>query len=478
MSVVECDVEIAADHTRPPISASVPPPSSEPVTPRASRKAHARVTRSVLQAADATAVLVAGLMARSALDVVLMGVLLLGLMQSAGLHRPRLTLSVLEDLPLLIAVTVATLGLSEVPVVLLRGPGSASALTHSALLLFVLVVPLRALAYAGLRRSRSSGALALRTVVIGCGAVGARVVEVLRGCPQAGLHPVGFLDGQPLLPPEQRLVPVLGGLGQLPALLARGAVDVVLVAFSEASEAEILEVLRACDLGQGDILSVPRFFEVRRRRHDDEHVGGLTFVRLRGTATTHALRWRLKRVFDVVAAGCLLLGTAPLLAVLAAAVRVEGGPGVLFRQERVGMGGRRFALLKFRSLRPATSHEAATTWSIAADARVGPVGRLLRRSSLDELPQLWNVLCGDMSMVGPRPERPHFVERFCVEHEEYVWRHRVPVGLTGWAQVNGLRGDTSIRERARYDNAYIENWSLWFDAKVLLRTARQLFNGG
>jgi lipopolysaccharide/colanic/teichoic acid biosynthesis glycosyltransferase len=150
---------------------------------------------------------------------------------------------------------------------------------------------------------------------------------------------------------------------------------------------------------------------------------------------------------------------------------------VLFWQERVGMDGRTFRLCKFRSLRPRSENESQTTWTVAGDPRLGKVGRFLRRSSIDEMPQLWNIVRGQMSLVGPRPERPTFVKKFSQEHARYWARHRVPVGLTGFAQVNGLRGDTSIRERARYDNYYIANWSLWLDLKIVLLTAREVFGG-
>jgi lipopolysaccharide/colanic/teichoic acid biosynthesis glycosyltransferase len=129
-------------------------------------------------------------------------------------------------------------------------------------------------------------------------------------------------------------------------------------------------------------------------------------------------------------------------------------------------------------MRPVDEDESRTNWSIADDRRVGPVGRFMRRTSLDELPQLWNILRGDMTIVGPRPERPFFVEKFSAEHPHYAMRHRVPVGLTGLAQVSGLRGDTPISDRARFDNYYIENWSLWLDVKVILRTVAEVFRGG
>ncbi|MEO6715432.1 MAG: sugar transferase, partial [Mycobacteriales bacterium] len=159
------------------------------------------------------------------------------------------------------------------------------------------------------------------------------------------------------------------------------------------------------------------------------------------------------------------------------ASRIETGPGVLFRQTRVGVDGRAFELLKFRSMKPSSETESQTRWNIGTDARVGRVGRFLRRSSLDELPQLWNILRGDMTLVGPRPERPHFVAQFTESHPRYTARHRVPAGLTGWAQVHGLRGDTSIEDRARFDNFYIENWSLWLDIKIIFWTVSQMLRG-
>jgi lipopolysaccharide/colanic/teichoic acid biosynthesis glycosyltransferase len=198
-------------------------------------------------------------------------------------------------------------------------------------------------------------------------------------------------------------------------------------------------------------------------------VWGLPLVRLRAPAF-RTPAWRLKRVFDVVVAGFALVLFAPLMAVIAAAVRIETGPGVILRQERVGLDGRPFRLLKFRALQPADDAEAATQWSITHDTRLGRVGRLLRQSSLDELPQLWNILRGDMSIVGPRPERPHFVDQFARLYPRYTARHRVPAGLTGWSQVHGLRGDTSIEDRARFDNYYIENWTLWLDVRICLLT--------
>ncbi|GHC75927.1 sugar transferase [Streptomyces flavofungini] len=177
-----------------------------------------------------------------------------------------------------------------------------------------------------------------------------------------------------------------------------------------------------------------------------------------------------KRALDIVVSGTLLLLTGPLLLACALVLRATEGPGVVFRQERVGKDGRLFTLLKFRTHRPADPQESATRWSVADEHRISPFCRFLRGTSLDELPQLWNVLRGDMSLVGPRPERPFFVDRFSVRHPQYAYRHRMPTGITGLAQIHGLRGDTSIEDRCRYDNAYIDSWSLWQDLCILLRT--------
>jgi lipopolysaccharide/colanic/teichoic acid biosynthesis glycosyltransferase len=181
----------------------------------------------------------------------------------------------------------------------------------------------------------------------------------------------------------------------------------------------------------------------------------------------------VKRAIDIAAALTGLLLTLPVLAVIALAVRLEGGPGVIFKQQRVGQFGRVFTLYKLRSLKP-VADEGDVKWNIDNDSRLGRVGKFIRRTSLDELPQLWNVLTGDMSMVGPRPERPFFVDQFSEEIPGYAQRHRVPVGLTGLAVVKGLRGDTSISERAKVDNDYADTWSLWLDIAIMFRTVKYL----
>jgi exopolysaccharide biosynthesis polyprenyl glycosylphosphotransferase len=315
-------------------------------------------------------------------------------------------------------------------------------------------------------------------VIVGSGPVAAELARLLRRYPQYGLRFAGFVDDR--VAPHQGMEPDawLGRVDELDQIIQGTECDVVIIADASAqTEACLVDLVRSPLAMRCDLLVVPRLHDYSTQGPMADHVGAIPIMRIRRPTLTGP-RWFLKRTFDVVFALVALLLMCPLLAVVAIAVRIEGGPGIFFKQERVGRHGQRFNVIKFRSMRPADEHESQTQWSVANDHRVGPVGRFIRRTSIDELPQLWNVLRGDMTVVGPRPERPYFAEKFTAEHPLYRKRDRVPAGLTGLAQVSGLRGDTPIADRARFDNYYIENWSLWLDTKVVLRTFREVFRGG
>jgi exopolysaccharide biosynthesis polyprenyl glycosylphosphotransferase len=405
---------------------------------------------------------------RPRLDVALLAVMLI-LLAQGGSYRSRLTLSVLEDWTRLVGSTLAAAAVVvSAEMVLSDGDGEPGLLLTGALVA-VLVVLLRAVGYALIRAARARGLVSHRTLVLGAGRVGAQIVQTLQQHPEYGLRVLGFLDSRPLLTGDELPAPVLGSNDELASTIAEHRIEDVVVAFGGLKEDQLIEVLRTCDRLECEIFFVPRLFELHAVNRDMDHIWGLPLIRHRRAAFRSG-SWRVKRLLDVLVSAATLLLLAPLLVGLAVAVRLEGGPDILFRQTRVGLDGRPFELLKFRSLRPVDDEESATRWSISHDDRLGPVGRFLRASSLDELPQLWNILRGDMSLVGPRPERPHFVHSFSSSLPRYVARHRVPAGLTGWAQVHGLRGDTSIAERARFDNYYIENWSLALDLRILLMT--------
>jgi len=410
---------------------------------------------------------------------------MLVLFAMGGLYRSRLSLSLLDDLPtlfgrFLVAVPVAVLALVAWSPMMWGDYVIYWGFVGACLVVLVSVLLLRGVSYALVRRLRSHRTVAHRTLVLGAGAVGRQVARTLHEHPEYGLDPIGFLDANPRLthgdagPYVGPLV--LGGPDALADVLLGMDVHNIVVAFSLMKDSDMVSIVRACDRHRCELFVVPRLFELHQVDGRMDSVWGLPLVRLR-RATHRSQSWRLKRLEDVMGASLGLLVLGIPMAMIALAVRLEGGPGVLFRQERVGVDGRSFRLLKFRSLRPANETESATQWNISQDHRLGPVGRILRKTSLDELPQLLNILRGEMSLVGPRPERPHFVKEFRSSHPSYSARHRVPSGLTGWAQIHGLRGDTSIADRARFDNYYIENWSLWLDVKIMLRTIGSVLRG-
>ncbi|MDH6113472.1 exopolysaccharide biosynthesis polyprenyl glycosylphosphotransferase [Kitasatospora sp. MAP12-15] len=403
---------------------------------------------------------------------------LLPLNLAGGLYRIRMTPSALDELPSLAArATVALACAVTLAGVLVGHWPSCGPLTPLRLLLLLTVLSLtaalgRAVLYGAARKVRRRRPVPV--LVLGAGPLGQRVAAVLRERREYGMRPVGYLDPDPVLLPGDSPLPVLGGREVLEREIRRHGIRHLIATAGAADEEETTAALREATRLGCQVWLVPALREYGSLepsvRRCADHLWGFPCLRL-GRPAMRRPSWAVKRGVDILAACLGLLAVSPLLALCAAAVRWDTGPGVLFRQQRTGLDGRVFTLLKFRTLRPSNEHESATRWNISQDHRMGPVGRLLRRSSLDELPQLWNVLRGDMSLIGPRPERPYFVMRFGQAHPEYADRHRVPVGITGLAQVNGLRGDTSIEDRIRFDNRYIESWSLWQDVKILLRTA-------
>ncbi len=398
--------------------------------------------------------------------------LFLMFMCSGGRYRARLHLSVLDDLPLpagrllIAAAMVAT-------VIALRHEQQAvvNFLINVAISLGLLVAG-RVVTTAIIDRSRRHRVTAHRTVVVGGGRLTADLAEILAKNPRYGLSVVGFVDNDEDCVADEA-IPQLGKLADLETVVRLTRADVVLVSEGGFSERDLLEMVRTPACLPCDLLVVPRMHQFHTQTGLADHIGSIPIMRIRTPSLRGPARM-VKRGFDLLVAGALLVLTSPIIALCALGVRIEGGKGVIFRQPRVGRDGVVFECLKLRSMRPASETESSTRWSVASDARLGPVGRILRRTSMDELPQLWNILRGDMTLVGPRPERPHFVHKFSEQFDRYAHRHRVQAGLTGFAQVSGLRGDTSIAERARYDNYYIENWTLWLDIKILLRTFSEI----
>ncbi|MFP3967646.1 sugar transferase [Actinomadura fulvescens] len=320
------------------------------------------------------------------------------------------------------------------------------------------------------RRRRSSSRTA---IVIGCGGNAEPAIQRLLQHREAGLSLVGqvLAEDAKEAPPSQ--LPVLGAVTDLASILDTSEVEVAVLVCDGLPQQEREAAARLCTAAQRETIALLSPADTFALAPDIQRLAGMPCRQLVPSLQRPGARLA-KRVFDVIGAAALLITALPLLAVCAVALRIQDGPGVIFRQVRIGQHGRRFTVLKFRTLKPSDDHESDTRWSVEDDARIGAVGRFLRRTSLDELPQLWNVLRGDMSLVGPRPERPYFVELFSSSYPAYALRHRAPAGMTGWAQVNGLRGNTSIELRAQFDNDYIDTWSFTGDLRIILLTVRAM----
>ena len=419
----------------------------------------------------------AGIVSTSPVWLVTYGAIVLLAFYLRGLYTWHVRVQVLDDVRLVVTATaLASMALLTLRITL---PGSVQDLAPQTLRLWafsaVYVAAGRvALDWAQLK-ARRHGELAKPTLIVGAGRIGRLTARRLLEHPEFGLHPIGFLDKEPLEEPGLP-VPVLGASWDLERIVEQHDVEHVVVTFSTApSEVLLREVKRCEQLGIG-ISLVPRLFESVTERVSVEHIGGLPLLSARKTSPK-GWQFALKYLGDRVVAGLLLLLALPLLLLLALGTLISVGLPIFFRQPRVGRDGREFQMLKLRTMRAPVEPVAlpdlpvdTAPGGVEGDDRRTRFGTLLRRTSLDELPQLLNVLRGEMSLIGPRPERPDFVRLFERNVYRYGDRHRVKSGITGWAQVHGLRGKTSISDRVEWDNFYIENWSLWLDVKILLMT--------
>jgi Undecaprenyl-phosphate glucose phosphotransferase len=311
----------------------------------------------------------------------------------------------------------------------------------------------------------------LKTIlVVGAGALGQRVVETIEQHRELGFTVTGMLTRKPEKVGTKVLgVPVLGLFGDLEKVLDQKQVDQVILALPLEEQPQLRELMEVLALRTIDVKVVPDLFSYVTLRGGLEEFGGLPIISLQG-APMEGWNRIAKRAFDILVSSLALLFLAPVMFVLALVVKFTSRGPVLFAQERMGIDGQLFHMYKFRTMKVDAEKDGAK-FATEGDTRRTPVGSFLRKSSLDEVPQFWNVFVGDMSLVGPRPERPVFIEEFKKQIPRYHLRHMVKSGITGWAQINGLRGNTSIKDRIDYDLYYIENWSLMFDLKILVRTA-------
>ncbi|HET7292096.1 MAG TPA: undecaprenyl-phosphate glucose phosphotransferase [Vicinamibacteria bacterium] len=326
---------------------------------------------------------------------------------------------------------------------------------------------------AWLERLWASGYGVKNVLVAGTGELGRMVAETLATHRELGYRVVGFIDDAPAAQAQNGL-PVLGRFDQVLDVAKAHAVEQLYIALPLEEHGRVLELIRCAGNECLDLKVVPDLVQYATLQSALEDLDGIPIISL-NDVPLRGWNSMLKRLMDLGLGLVLLAPFAVAYAVIAVFIKLRGGPGpVLIHQERMTLDGRTFQIYKFRSMVIDAERDTGPVFATSDDPRRTPVGAFLRRHNLDELPQLLNVLMGDMSLVGPRPERPPFVQQFKQRIPQYMLRHRVKSGMTGWAQINGWRGNTSIEKRIEYDLYYIENWSLLLDVKILILT---LFRG-
>lgn len=305
-------------------------------------------------------------------------------------------------------------------------------------------------------------------LIVGTGRAARRLENVLRRNNWLAVTPVGFVDD---LGGSQRgaACPTVGTVEELPELIERHRVEYLFVALPLERFAEIKRILRRVANTLVEVRLVPDVAGITAMQAQPGEIEGLTVLNLRGTR--HGLADAVaKRAMDIAFSALGLVFLSPVMALIALVIKLSDGGPIFYRQERMGLNGRRFHMFKFRSMRVGAEDATGPVWARQGDERRTWFGTMLRETSLDELPQLFNVLVGDMSLVGPRPERPFFIEKFRASIPRYMLRHAVKAGMTGWAQVNGWRGNTSLRKRVQYDLYYVTHWSVWLDLRIIFTT--------
>jgi Undecaprenyl-phosphate glucose phosphotransferase len=324
------------------------------------------------------------------------------------------------------------------------------------------------------RRLVSRGWGRRRVLIVGVGDIARMILQRVLWTPELGYDAVGVVQMQARTLDELLGVPVVGSAEELSSIIDTKEVDEVIIALpEETSHNDLMWLISQCERGRVTIRVYPDLFQIMAGAVSISEMGGLPMLTVRDVALSG---WRrgAKRLVDVVGASAGLVALSPLMVLISALIKLESPGPAFYVQERMGLDARPFPIIKYRSMRP-DAEKQGPGWTTEDDPRRTKIGTFLRKTNLDELPQFINVLLGDMSLVGPRPERPIYVEQFRRSIPRYMERHREKAGVTGWAQVNGYRGDTSIVERTKYDLWYCENWSLMLDVKIILRTVVQVF---
>ena len=321
-----------------------------------------------------------------------------------------------------------------------------------------------------LRDIRSRGMNLKHMILVGYSSAADGYIDRIFANPQWGYQIDGILDDNSDAGCHHHNVPVIGDTDDIDRILEENDLDEIAITLGLDEYSKLKKIVAACEKSGVHTQFVPDYTDIIPSRPYTEDLLGLPVINIRYVPLSDTFNALIKRLMDIIGSILAIILFSPVMLIAAIAIKRSSPGPLIFSQERVGLHNRPFMMHKFRSMRVQTDREEKKGWTTKDDPRVTKVGKLIRKTSIDELPQLFNVLMGDMSLVGPRPERPQYVEKFREEIPRYMVKHQVRPGMTGWAQVNGYRGNTSIRKRIEYDIYYIEHWSVAFDIKILVLT--------
>lgn len=321
-----------------------------------------------------------------------------------------------------------------------------------------------------LRNIRSKGFNMRHVLLVGYSRAAEEYIDRVKGNPQWGYIIRGILDDHVERGTQYRGIKVIGSIENLTIILPENKLDEIAITLSLSEYSKLERIVNQCEKSGVHTKFIPDYNQVIPNRPYTEDLLGLPIINIRHVPLTNTFNIIIKRIIDMLGASLLIFFTSPIMLVVAILIKITSKGPLIYSQERVGLHNKAFKMYKFRSMEVQPPSEERTKFTIPNDPRVTKIGKFIRKTSIDEFPQFFNVLFGNMSLVGPRPERPFFVEKFREEIPRYMVKHQVRPGITGWAQINGYRGNTSIRKRIEYDLYYIENWTLGFDFKILFLT--------
>ena len=321
-----------------------------------------------------------------------------------------------------------------------------------------------------LRSMRGKGYNQKHILLIGYSRAAEGFIDRVKANPEWGYHVYGMLDDNTISGTEYQVVKVLGTISQLDSILELNTLDEIAITLGLGEYTKLEDIVSSCEKSGVHTKFIPDYNNVIPTRPYTEDLQGLPVINIRHVPLNGLLNKTIKRAVDIFGALVGIVVFSPIMLVTAAIIKLTSPGPLIYCQERVGLHNRTFKMYKFRSMEVQPPAAEKSKWTTPNDSRVTPIGRFIRKTSIDEMPQFFNVLMGNMSLVGPRPERPFFVERFKEEIPRYMIKHQVRPGMTGWAQVNGYRGDTSITRRIEHDLYYIENWTMGLDFKILFLT--------